>query len=79
MLQPSPISWTCRIYFEWEDDIASTGVAGACLPFLCGYRDLSDPPEKVLEALKRPSVSRKDEPLLKVQPFRKTLSACDLM
>jgi len=52
-------------YFEWNDDIASTGVAGACLQLLGGYRDLPDPPEKVLEALRRSSVSREDEPLLK--------------
>ena len=57
-------------YFKWDDDIASTGVAGACLQLLGGYRDLLDPPEKVLEALKRSSVSREDEPLLKVPSVR---------
>jgi len=57
-------------YFEWNNDIASTGVAGACLQLLGGYIDLPDPLEKVLEALKRLSVSREDEPLLKVPPIR---------
>jgi len=57
-------------YFEWNNDIASTGVAGACLQLLGGYIDLPDPLEKVLEALKRLSISREDELLLKVPPIR---------
>jgi hypothetical protein len=57
-------------YFEWNDDIATTGVAGACLQLLGGYRDLPDPPEKVLEALRTSSVSREDEPLIKVPSIR---------
>ena len=53
--------------FEWQGEIGSTGVAGACLQLLGGYSGLPsylrNPPEKALEALKRLSVSEEDEPL----------------
>jgi hypothetical protein len=56
--------------FEWSGDIASTGVAGACLQLLGGHSGLPsylhNPPGKVLEALKRLNVSKEDEPLLQV-------------
>jgi len=53
--------------FEWQGEIGSTGVAGACLLLLGGYSGLPlylrNPPGKALEALKRLSVSEEDEPL----------------
>jgi hypothetical protein len=53
---------------EWSGDIASTGVAGACLQLLGGYSGLPsylhNTPGKVLEALKKLNVSKEDEPLL---------------
>lgn len=62
-------------YLGWNDETGSTSVAGACLQLLGGYSDLGtsylcDPPEQVLEALKRLSVTGEDEPLLKVPPVQ---------
>jgi hypothetical protein len=55
--------------FEWNGEIASTGVAGARLQRYSGLPLYpGEPVEKVLEALKRLNVSPEDEPLLN-RPF----------
>ncbi|KIJ97019.1 hypothetical protein K443DRAFT_106277, partial [Laccaria amethystina LaAM-08-1] len=77
-------------YPGWNNEMASTSVAGACLQLLGGDSDLGtsyvcDPPEQVLEALKRLSVSGEDEPLLKFtiatleNPQRRDLSGEEIL